>query len=113
VTNYNSVIAQDKDPLTWNISQLKQVLKALKTKDDTAMPAKKTDLYYRYVSWQTRKPRPVENIGQQETAQLEEDVALVPPEDDGNEDEEDGIEAMLLLNGGTGVLAALQDRCFV
>jgi hypothetical protein len=39
--NYNSVIALNKDPLAWNISQLKQVLKALKTKDDTAMPAKK------------------------------------------------------------------------
>jgi hypothetical protein len=105
--NYNSVIALNKDPLAWNISQLKQVLKALKTKDDTAMPAKKTDLYNRYISWQTRIPRPVENIGQQETAQLEEGAALVPPEDDGNEDEEDGIEAMLLLNGGAGVLAVL------
>jgi chaperonin cofactor prefoldin len=39
--NYNSVIALNKDPLAWNISQLKQVLKALKTKDDTATPAKK------------------------------------------------------------------------
>ena len=107
MANYNSVIALNKDPLSWNISQLKQVLKALKTKDDTAMPAKKTDLYNRYISWQTRIPRPVENIGQQETAQLEEGAALVPPEDDGNEDEEDGIEAMLLLNGGAGVLAVL------
>ena len=94
LANYNIVLALNVDPRTWNINQLKQVLKPLKTKDDTAMPTKKADLYNRYISWQTRRPRPVEDVGE-EAIPLEEDVAA----DDGNEEAEDCIEAMLLLNG--------------
>ena len=44
LANYNIVLALNVDPRTWNINQLKQVLKPLKTKDDTAMPTKKADL---------------------------------------------------------------------
>ena len=98
LANYNSVLALNVDPRTWNITQLKQVLKPLKTKDGTAMPTKKADLYNRYISWQTRKPRPVEDVGE-EAAPLEEYVALLLPADNGNEEAENFIEAMLLLNG--------------
>ena len=76
------------------------MLKPLKTKDDSAMPTKKADLYNRYISLQTRRPRLVEDVGEEETP-LEEDVALLLPADDGNEQAEDCIEAMLLLNGSS------------
>ena len=84
LTNYNSVLALNINPQTWNLTQLKQVLKPFKTKDDAAMPTKKADLYTRYLSWQMRRPRPVEDVGE-EAAPLEEDITLLPPADDGNE----------------------------
>ena len=62
------------------------------------MPTKKTDLYNQYISWQTRRPRPVEDVGEEATL-LEEDAALLLPADNGNDEAEDCIEAMLLLNG--------------
>ena len=62
------------------------------------MPTKKADLYNRYILWQTRRPQPVEDVGEEATP-LEEDVALILPADDGNEEAEDFIEAMMLLNG--------------
>ena len=97
VVNYNSVFALNVDPRTWNVTQLKQALKPLKTKDNTEMPTNKADLYTRYISWQGRIPRPVEDVGE-EAASLEEDAALLPAEE-GNEETEECIEAMLLLNG--------------
>ena len=72
------------------------MLKALKTKDDTAQPTLKADLYNRYISWKTRRPRPVEDVGE-EAIPLEDGSLFTG--DDGNEDTEDCIEAMLLLNG--------------
>ena len=45
VANYNSVFAENINPKTWNVDQLKKALKALNTKDDTAMPKHKLDLY--------------------------------------------------------------------
>ena len=99
VANYNSVFAKNSNPKTWNVDALKKVLKALKTKDDTAMPKHKVALYNRYLEWQGRRPQPVEDVGK-EAAPLEDDTEALAV-DDNNEETEDCIAAMMLLNGSS------------
>ena len=102
VANYDSVFAEESNPKSWNVDQLKKVLKALKQKDDTAMPKHKVGLYTRYLEWQGRRPLPVEDVGE-EAAPLEDGSSALAEEaeDDINEETEDCIAAMILLNGSS------------
>ena len=124
VNDYNSVMALNLDPQQWNVSQLKKVLKPLKKREDPAMPSRKADLYALYLRWQSRKPSPIEEVtagtapldgqptltnNEQPTPSLQEQRTgfvdeLRPDYDDfGSDDQEECIEAMLLLNSSLPV----------
>ena len=101
---YDDVMALNLSPTSWNVSQLKVVLKPLKTKDDGAMPALKADLLAKWYLWNGRpinRSAPVVDI----PPILEEGNALHDPErnkDEGVNEHEECIEAMLMLNQGVG-----------
>ena len=46
-----AIIDLNLNPTTWNNSQLKVVINPLKIKEDTALTARKAELYTRYLEW--------------------------------------------------------------
>ena len=111
-----AVHALKLDPSAWNITQLKAVLKPLKTKEDTAMPTKKAKLLERWLLWRGRTAPAADLIalvnGANGAAPL--DTAPLINEADaenyGCREEEDAIAAMMMLNGTYNMNDALQTQ---
>ena len=72
------VFALNLEPTSWNVNQLKAVLKPLKTKDDTAMPTKKAKLYERWLLWRGRTAPAVEVVGLMDVAAISSSSSLQP-----------------------------------
>ena len=66
VIEYDAIIALNINPKYWTVTQIKSVLKPLKTKDDATMPSKKADIYARYIEWIGRISRAVKDVGEEE-----------------------------------------------
>ena len=93
---YDAVMALNKPPTSWNVAQLKSVLKALKRKEDGAMPTLKAELIAKYQEWRGRivhrgegEDLPVEEVGVTDMAR---DTA------DNMDADEECIHAMMMLN---------------
>ena len=113
------VFALNLEPTSWNVNQLKAVLKPLKTKDDTAMPTKKAKLYERWLLWRGRTAPAVEVVGLMDEAALLDGAAPLDEAAPVNEadaaeygcsEEEDAIAAMMMLNGDTNIHEPLQNQ---
>ena len=93
---YDAVMALQKPPTSWNVAQLKSVLKVLKRKEDGAMPSKKADLVVKYNEWSGRTVHrgdgddtPATEVGATDT---------VAQENNNMDDDDECIHAMMMLN---------------
>ena len=92
-----SVRALNLDPAKMTCKQLSAILKALKTKEDTALPTKKADLFKRYDEWKNL-PTPPMLVAEPAQNEVEgSDGEEVEDEADVTEDS-DVIDAMLALH---------------
>ena len=97
---YNAVITLNFPHTSWSVSQLRLILKVLKTKEDSAIPARKSSLLDCYMEWRGRTPRQMEEV----KLVTEEGGGGVPLEGAGDQIyidtivNEECITAMLLLN---------------
>ena len=102
VIQHDAVLALEIPPTSWTITQLKSFLKSLKTKEETAMPSKKADLFARYLQWCDRLMRMIEEVAQE----VVQEVGVMPPftvtmsddEDEQHNKNDDCIAAMMLIN---------------
>ena len=114
-----AIFALNLDSTSWNVDQLRKVLKPLKPKDNTAMPTHKAKLYERWLLWRGRTAPAVEVVGLMDGAALLDGAAPLDEaapvneadaEDCGCSEEEDAIAAMMMLNGDTNMREPLQQQ---
>ena len=94
--DYDEVMALNIEPAKLNCTQLKTVIKALKTKEDGAMSTKKAELLARVLEWSTRIPQRLPP-----SSDMLENVTVVDPPTE--QENEDFIEAMIMLNDPNGI----------
>jgi len=101
------IFALNLESTSWNVNQLKAVLKPLKTKDGTAMPTLKVKLYKRWLLWRGRTAPtmdaagPLDGAAPLNGAAPLDGVAPVEEadvEDYGCSEEEELIAAMMMFN---------------
>ena len=99
VSEYDAVMVLDLPSTSWNINQLKSVLKALKIKEDGAIPTRKADLIVKYEEWKGRAI----HRGRGDASAGEVAVIAVPKEEnEASTTDEDCINAMMMPNEATG-----------